>query len=184
MGTLVFGMMQSLDGYVDGVPGGPHMDMPGPRLHRHFNDTVRASAGIVYGRRMYEVMRYWDVDQPEWDAVARDFAAAWRPVPKWVLSSSLDAVGPNATLVRGDAAAFVRTLKSQLKGEIGVAGPTLAASLSALGLIDEYQLHFRPFVLGGGKPFFLGGGAVPSLRFVRAESIGEDAVKLTYVVDR
>ncbi|HEY0018267.1 MAG TPA: hypothetical protein VGC13_18270 [Longimicrobium sp.] len=76
MGTLVFGMMQSLDGYVSDAAGGPQLPPPGDRLHRHFNDAVRASAGIIYGRRMYEVMRYWDDDQPDWDAVARDFAAA------------------------------------------------------------------------------------------------------------
>jgi hypothetical protein len=86
MGKLVFGMMQSLDGYVDGVEGGLEMPAPGPELHRHFNDHVRGLAGSLYGRRMYEVMRYWDEDQPEWDALEHDFAAAWRAQPKWVVS--------------------------------------------------------------------------------------------------
>ena len=108
MGKLVFGMMQSLDGYVAGAAGGPQLPRPGDRLHRHFNDHVRALAGIVYGRRMYEVMRYWDDDQPDWDAVERDFAAAWRATPKWVVSHTLESVGPNAALVRDDAGAFVR----------------------------------------------------------------------------
>ncbi len=76
--TLVFGMMQSLDGYVAGVAGGPQMPPPGDQLARHFNDHVRTLAGMVYGRRMYEVMHYWDDDQPEWDAADRDFAMAWR----------------------------------------------------------------------------------------------------------
>ena len=179
MGTLVFGMMQSLDGYVAGAPGGPELPPPGDALHRHFNDHVRQLAGIVYGRRMYEVMRYWDDDRPEWDAVARDFAAAWRAKPKWVVSRTLDSVGPNATLVRDDAGAVVRAVKAKLDGEIDVAGPELAGGLAALGLIDEYRLYFRPFVLGGGKPYFA--GARPPLRFVGAEPVGEDAVRLTYV---
>jgi dihydrofolate reductase len=92
MGKLVYGMMQSLDGYVAGAAGDLQMPRPGERLHRHFNDTVRASVGIIYGRRMYEVMRYWDDDHRDWDAVARDFAAAWRAKPKWVVSRTLESV--------------------------------------------------------------------------------------------
>ena len=89
MGKLVFGMMQSLDGYVAGASGGQQLPRPGDQLHRHFNDHVRELAGIIYGRRMYEVMRYWDDDQPDWGVVERDFAAAWRPKPKWVVSRTL-----------------------------------------------------------------------------------------------
>jgi len=177
MGKLVFGMMQSLDGYVAGAPGGPQLSPPGERLHRHFNDHVRQLAGIVYGRRMYAVMRYWDDDRPEWDAVARDFAEAWRAKPKWVVSRTLESVGPNATLVRDDVDTVMRELKAKLDGEIDVAGPELAGTLTALGLIDEYRLYFRPFVLGGGKPYF--SGPRPPLRLVSAESVGEDAVRLT-----
>lgn len=180
MGKLVFGMMQSLDGYVAGVTGGPQMPPPGEQLHRHFNDYARELAGIIYGRRMYEVMRYWDDDQPDWNAVGRDFAAAWRAKPKWVVSRTLESVGPNATLVRDDGGAFVRALKAKLDGEIDVAGPELAGALTALGLIDEYRLYFRPFILGGGKPYF--SGPRPPLRLVGAESVGEDAVRLTYAV--
>lgn len=179
MGTLVFGMMQSLDGYVAGPPGGPQMPPPGEALHRHFNDQVRGAAGILYGRRMYEVMRYWDTDHPDWGPVERDFADAWRPKPKWVVSRTLKDVGPNATLVGDDLGAFVTSLRAELDGEIDVSGPELAAGLAALGLLDEYRLYLRPFVLGGGKPYFA--GARPPLRLVGAEPIGEDAVRVTYV---
>ena len=126
MAKLVFGMMQSLDGYIAGVAGGPQLSAPGEQLGRHFNDHVRTLAGMVYGRRMYEVMRYWDDDQPDWDAVEHDFASAWRGKPKWVASRTLNDVGPNATLIRDDASAFVRKLKEEISGEIDVAGPELA----------------------------------------------------------
>lgn len=180
MATLVFGMMQSLDGYIAGVAGGPQLPPPGDQLGRHFNDHVRALAGMVYGRRMYEVMRYWDDDRPDWDAVERDFAMTWRAKPKWVASRTLGEVGPNATLIRGDASAFVRKLKEEISGEIDVAGPELAAGLTASGLIDEYRLYFRPFVLGGGKPYFA--GPLAPLRLVGANPVGEDAVRLTYAL--
>jgi dihydrofolate reductase len=179
MAKLVFGMMQSLDGYVAGVAGGPELPPPGIALHRYFNDHVRSIAGCLYGRRMYEVMRYWDVDRPDWDAVEHDFAAAWRAQQKWVASRSLKSVGANATLVSDDLEAFVRRLKAEVKGDIDVAGPDLAGSLTDLGLVDEYRLYFRPFVLGRGKPYF--SGFRPRLRFVSADPVGEDAVRLTFV---
>ena len=179
MGNLVFGMMQSLDGYVAGVAGGPELPPPGVALHRYFNEHVRGLAGSLYGRRMYEVMRYWDEDRPDWDAADHDFAAAWRAQPKWVASRSLQSVGANATLAGDDVAAFARRLKADVEGDIDVAGPDLAGSLTDLGLIDEYRLYFRPFVLGGGKPYFA--GARPPLRIIASDRVGEDAVRLTCV---
>lgn len=174
MAKLFFGMNQSLDGYVD------HLEFPpGASLFRHFCELVRGLTGSVYGRRMYEVMRYWDEDRSEWGVEQRDFAAAWRNQPKWVVSRSLKSVGPNATLVKDDVEAMVRGLKAQLSGEIQVGGPDLARSLTDLGLIDEYRLYLRPVVLGRGKPFFA--GPRPPLRLVASDLIGEDAIRLTYV---
>jgi dihydrofolate reductase len=128
---------------------------------------------------MYEIMRYWDEDLSEWVAEERDFAAAWRRQPKWVVSHSLKSVGPNATLIADDLEAAIRGLKEQLAGEIEVAGPDLAQSLTDLGLIDEYRLYLHPVVLGHGKPFFA--GPRPPLRLATSEQIGEDVMKLTYV---
>src|SRR3954470_19044196 len=107
---------------------------------------------------MYEVMRIWDEDRPEWGAEQRDFTAAWRSQPKWVVSRSLKSVGPNATLVADDFEKVIRGLKAELAGEIQVGGPVLAQSLTDAGLIDEYQLYLRPVVLGAGTPFFAGPG--------------------------
>ena len=117
MGKLVFGMMQSLDGYVDGVAGRLELPPPGVALGRHFTDHVRGLAGCLYGRRIYEIMRYWDEDRSEWDARDHDFAAAWRAQPKWVVSRTLKSVGPNATLVAENLDAFVRRLKEDVEGE-------------------------------------------------------------------
>jgi len=182
MAKIVFGMMQSLDGYVAGVEGEldpPLHTPPGIALFRYWIDYVRDLAGSLYGRRIYEVMRYWDDDRPEWGDAEHEFAAVWRTQPKWVASRSLQSVGPNATLVGDDLEAFVRRLKAEVDGIIDVAGPDLAAHLTDLGLIDEYHLYFRPYVLGRGKPYFARAG--PPLRFIGSEPVGEDAVKLTYV---
>ena len=99
MGKLIFGMNLSLDGYVDGLSGNLEMPPPSPKLFSYWIENVRGHAGTVYGRRMYEVMRYWDDDHPEWTESFREFAIAWRELPKWVVSRTLQAVGPNATLI-------------------------------------------------------------------------------------
>jgi dihydrofolate reductase len=172
MAKLIFGMNQSLDGYVDhlGLP-------PTPGLFRHWIEQVQGLTGSVYGRGMYQVMRYWDEDQPDWGAAEREFADAWRRQPKWVVSRSLTSVGPNATLVSDDVEATVHGLKADHAGEIAVSGPDLAHSLA--GLIDEYRLYLHPVALGRGKPFFA--GPSPRLRLVASDRIGEDVIRLTYV---
>lgn len=179
MARLIFAMTQSLDGYVGAADGSlDAFPLPDDALFRHFTEFESSLAGVVYGRRIYEIMRYWEEDQSQWTAIEHTFATAWRVHPKWVVSRSLKSVGPNATLVGGDVEAFVRNLKSKIHGDIGVAGPELAASLTAAGLIDEYRLYFRPAVLGSGKPYFA--SARPALNLVAVDRVGDDAVRLTY----
>jgi len=174
MAKLVFGMNQSLDGYVD------HMRFaPGPTLFRHFIEEAQRQAGSIYGRVMYSLMRYWDDDQPDWGADEHAFAAAWRRQPKWVVSHTLTSVGPNATLVGDDLEGAIRELKATRDGEIEVAGPNLARSLTDLGLIDEYRIYLHPVVLGHGTPYFA--GPRPPLRLMTNDRIDENVIRLTYV---
>jgi dihydrofolate reductase len=174
MAKLVFGMNQSLDGYVDHMAFGPS-----PALFQHFIEEARGQAGSVYGRRMYEIMRYWDDDHPEWGEAEQAFAAAWRNQPKWVVSRTLQSVGPNASLVGNDLEGAIRELKATRDGEIEVAGPNLAHSLTELGLIDEYRIYLHPVVLGHGKPYFA--GPRPPLRLMSNDRIDGDVIRLTYV---
>ena len=173
MAKLVFGMNVSLDGYVDHLAFAPSR-----ALFRHFIEETRGLTGSVYGREMYGIMRYWDDDHPEWDAEEQAFAAAWRAQPKWVVSRSLKSVGPNARLLEDDLEGAIRELKAEHEGEIEVAGPDLARSLTALGLIDEYRLYLHPVVLGRGKSFFA--GPRPPLRLLTHDRMG-DVLRLTYV---
>ncbi len=174
MAKLVFGMNVSLDGYVD-----HDKFAPGPKLFRHFIEQVRGLAGSIYGRGMYEVMRYFDVEHPEWGAPEREFAEAWRKQPKWIVSNSLKSVGPNATLVSSDLEATIRKLKAELDGEIDVTGPVLAKSLTELGLIDEYRIYLHPVVLGKGNPYFA--GPRPPLRLKSSQQMDENVIQLVYV---
>lgn len=173
MAKFVFAMNVSLDGYVDHDRYSP----PGPELFQHFIEQTRGLSGSLYGRVMYETMRYWDEDHADWTPDLRAYSEAWCRQPKWVVSRSLETVGPNATLIRDDVEAAARAIKAGHDVEILVAGPQLAHSLA--GLIDEYHLYIRPFVLGHGKPFFV--GSLPPLRLVGNERVGEDTIRLTYV---
>jgi dihydrofolate reductase len=167
-------MNQSLDGFVD------HMKFaPDATLFRHFVEEAEQQAGSIYGRKIYEIMRYWDDDQADWGADERAFAAAWRRQPKWVVSRTLKSVGPNATLIDGDLEAAIRALKAEHDGEIEVAGPDLASSLTKLGLIDEYRIYLHPVVLGEGTRYFA--GPRPPLRLTGHDRIGEDVIRLTYI---
>lgn len=174
MAKLVFGMNQSLDGYVDHMKFGPDQT-----LFRHFIDQTEGLTGSLYGRKLYEIMSYWDEEHPEWSDANRAFAAAWRKNPKWVVSRGTPAVGPNASLLAGDLASAIRKLKVEHEGEIEVGGPDLARTLTTLGLIDEYRIYLHPVVLGQGTPFFA--EARPPLRLTSHEQIGDSVIKLTYV---
>ncbi|MFP2904860.1 dihydrofolate reductase family protein [Pyxidicoccus sp. 3LFB2] len=174
MARLVFGMNQSLDGYVDHTEFGPS-----PTLFRHFIKEAQGQVGSVYGRKLYEIMRYWDDEHPEWGADERAFAEAWRRQQKWVVSRTLKSVGPNATLVEGELEGAIRKLKAERTGEIEVAGPGLARSLTELGLIDEYRIYLHPVVLGRGTPYFA--GPRPPLRLVSHDRMDENVLRLTYV---
>lgn len=175
MAKLFFGMNQSLDGYVDH----DRMTPPSPKLFRHFVDQTDHLAGSLYGRGLYGLMSYWDQDQPDWDADHQAFAMAWRKAPKWVVSSTLQGVGPNAKVLGPDLETEVRRLKDEVQGEIEVGGPKLAQRLTELGLIDEYRIYLHPEVLGHGTPFF--GGARPPLRLASSEQIDGNVMLLSYL---
>lgn len=173
MAKFVVSMNVSLDGYVD------HEGFaPGPELFRHWIEQVRGATASLYGRRIYEIMRYWETPLAEWTDDHRAFAAAWLAQPKWVASTTLATVGSNATLVSADIKSCARRLKADLDGEVAVSGTVLAQTLGEIGLIDEYRLYYHPVVLGRGKPFFA--GPLPRLRLVASERITEDVIRLTY----
>lgn len=175
MATFVYALNQSIDGNVDHTAFSP-----GPELFAHFVEQTRASVGCVYGRGMYELMRYWETDDPGWSEAERAYAHAWREQPTWVVSNTLTEVGPGATLLSGDAAtvaATLRDLTAHLTGEVEVAGPRLAQSLSDVGLIDEYRVYLHPVVVGEGPRLLL---SAPPLRLVAAETLPEGVVSLVY----
>lgn len=174
MAHLFYGMNQSLDGYVDHDAFGPS-----DTLFRHFIAQTAGLAASIYGGRMYGLMRYWDDDQPDWSADHRAFAEAWRATPKFVLSQTLTAVGPNATLLHDDPVTAIADVKQRFAGEIELAGPALAGLVVDSGLIDEYRIYLHPVVLGGGTPYLR--AARPPLRLLDSTRMDEAVLRLRYI---
>lgn len=179
MALVSYGMLVSLDGYIADPDGQLALPAPGAELHRYFNQRQRAIALSVYGRRMWEVMSYWGEPDPDRDDVGQEFALEWMRTPKVVFSASLADVPKGVTVIATDAVAMMRRLKADTEGEIEVSGASLAASLGAAGLIDEYLLFAQPVVLGRGTPFFADGFR-PELRLIGSEVLPDDVVLTRY----
>ena len=183
MGTVSYGMLVSLDGFIESSNGNDSWAVPDAELHRHFNDLERATDVLLYGRRLYEVMAaYWptvdeDSSVPDYEL---EYARIWRSKPKVVFSKTLDEVGWNSRLVRDNVAEEVQRLKAQPDTVISVGGAGLAASLMRLGLIDEVRLYIQPVILGSGKPMFSPSQDSISLRLVTTHTFGSGVVLLHY----
>lgn len=174
MARFTLSMNLSLDGYVD-----HDRFAPDPVLFQHWIDAVDATPVSIYGRKIYELMRYWEVDQPGWGPGEFAFATAWRAQEKHVVSQTLTEVGPNARLIATDIEANLHRLKADLPGEVEVSGTQLVRSMGQMGLIDEYRLYYHPVVLGQGRPLFP--GPLPRLRLTDCLRIGTEVMRLTYV---
>jgi dihydrofolate reductase len=156
MRKLIYSMGVSLDGFIAGPDGEFDWAAPDEELHRFHNQQTREIGAHLCGRRLYEVMSYWEtVDEtsPAPEHVL-EFARIWKALPKIVFSKTLERVEGNATLVRDGAAGEVARLKEQPGKDLAVGGAGLASSLIKLGLVDEYRLFVSPAVVGGGTPFF------------------------------
>ena len=178
--TMIFGMAQSLDGFIANEAGEITLPAPEDGLHRYFNRQLQETTVSLYGRRMYEVMQFWETADtaPGMQPWEIEFAKIWQRVPKVVVSRTLREVGPNARLVRTDIESELRELKSRTDGIIDVAGPTLAALCARYGLIDEYRLYFQPTVLGAGKRYFP--EPPGALKLLGTEKLPQETVLLRY----
>jgi len=151
MGKLVHSSIASLDGYVNDEGGSFDWAAPDEELHAFVNDLVRPAEVHLCGRRMYEVMQYWETaGGPEDPPVIQDFARMWRASDKIVVSRSLGAVTTaRTTLVESFDPQAVARLKDA-SSMVTIGGPTLAAEAYRAGLVDEVQIVFVPYVAGGG----------------------------------
>jgi dihydrofolate reductase len=170
MAKLIYSAITSLDEYVADERGKFDWAMPSEEVHAFVNELESRIATYLYGRRMYEVMKYWETapttgNEPQ---VMRDYARVWQSAEKVVYSRSLDAVTTKKTRLehRFDPEA-VRTIKASAMRDVSIGGATLAGAAIAAGLVDEVHLLMTPVLVGGGTR------ALPSGVRVRLELLNE-----------
>jgi dihydrofolate reductase len=183
MRKVIYAMSVSLDGYIESSSGDLGWSNPDQELHSHFNQLESETDIRFYGRRLYEIMAaYWPTadENPTALEYEKEYARIWRKMPKIVFSKTLEQVGWNSRLVRGNIAELVNQLKAQPGKDMSVGGAELASSFMQLGLIDEYWLYMHPVILGGGKPLFRPLPNPLRLELVETRQFGRGVVLLRY----
>jgi dihydrofolate reductase len=182
MRRLIYSMTVSLDGFMAGPHGEIDWSAPDEELHRFHQREVAELGAHLCGRRLYQTMSVWDSDDavgalPEY---VREFAPIWRGLPKIVFSSTLEEVGPNATLARAGLAEEVLRLKEESGKDLAVGGAGLASGLIERGLVDEFRLFVTPVLLGGGTPYFPPLDERVGLELLETRTFGPRVVYLRY----
>jgi dihydrofolate reductase len=180
MGTLIYSMSISLDGYVEDVSGDIAFSEPDEEVHRFANQQARETAAFLFGRGLYEVMEeFWTApERADGHEVEAAFAREYSATPRIVFSDSLESVAPGCRLVRrADAVEEVVRLKKETDGDLSIGGAGLAASL--VDLIDEFRPMVVPAFVGGGKPYFPLGADL-RLELVEQRTFGDGTVYLRY----
>jgi dihydrofolate reductase len=179
---LIYSMGVSLDGFIAGPDGDIDWSAPDEELHRFHNQQMRDLGAHLLGRRLYEVMAYWETadENPSTPDHELEFARIWKDMPRIVFSKTLEKVEGNARLVRDGVAEEVATLKEQPGQDLAVGGAGLASTLMKLGLVDEYRLFVSPVVLGGGTPYFPALDGRIDLKLVETQTFGSRVVYVRY----
>jgi dihydrofolate reductase len=182
MRNLIYSMGVSLDGFIAGPDGGIDWSAPDEELHRFHNQQTRELGTHLCGRRLYEVMRYWDTADQNPSAAEHEleFARIWQRLPKIVFSRTLTEVEGNARLATEGIAEEVAKLREQPGKDLGVGGAGLASACIKVGLVDEYRLFVNPVVLGGGTPYFPALEDRTNLELVETQTFGSRVVYVRY----
>ena len=182
MRNLIYSMGVSLDGFIAGPDGDFAWSAPDEELHRFHNQQTRELGAHLCGRRLYQVMTYWETaDQNPYVAEHElEFAHIWQELPKVVFSRTLTEVEGNSRLATGDIAEEVGKLRQQPGKDLGVGGADLASACIKLDLVDEYRLFVSPVVVGGGTPFFPPLDEKIDLELVETRTFGSRVTYLRY----
>ena len=182
MRKVIYSMGVSLDGFIAGPNGEIDWSAPDEELHRFHNEQAREMGVNLYGRRLHEVMTYWETadESPSAQEYEIEFARIWKETPKIVFSRTLEKVEGNARLVRDNIADEVARLKEQPGKDMAVGGAGLASTFIKLGLIDEFRAFIHPGVLGAGTPYFPPMDERIDLRLVETRTFGSGVVYVRY----
>jgi dihydrofolate reductase len=183
MANLIYSAIASLDGYVADEDGNFDWAAPDEEVHSFVNELERPVGIYLYGRRMYEVMVYWETADTLADqspSPEREFAEIWKAADKIVYSKTLEqAASAQTRIEREFDPEAVRRLKGSAERDLSVGGPDLAAQAIKAGLVDELHLFVAPIIVGGGTPW-LPGGVRLKLELLDQRRFGSGVVYLQY----
>jgi dihydrofolate reductase len=182
MRKVIYGMFVSVDGFIEGPNREIDWHVVDEELHTFSNDLQAEVGAYLFGRRMYEVMAYWETADQNLSSPAYEleFARNYKRIPKIVFSKTLEQVEGNARLVREGAIEEVAKLKAQPGKDLEIGGAGLASTFIPLGMVDEYRIFIHPAVLGSGTPFFPALDKPINLRLVETHRFGSGVVYLRY----
>ena len=182
MGNVIYSMGVSLDGFIAGPNGDIDWSAPDEELHRFHNEQARELGAHLCGRRLYEVMTFWETADQNPSAAEHEleFARIWQDLPKIVFSTTLTQVEGNARLARDGVAEEIAKIRDQTGEALAVGGAGLASTCIELGLVDEYRLFVSPVVLGGGTPYFPALEERTNLELVETRTFGSRVVYVRY----
>jgi dihydrofolate reductase len=182
MRKLIYSMGVSLDGFIAGPDGEIDWSAPDEELHRFHNQQVRELGAHLCGRRLYEVMAYWETadENPSAPEHELEFARIWNELPKIVFSKTLEKVEGNARLVSNGVVEEVTKLKEQPGKDLAVGGAGLASTLIEGDLVDDFRLFISPVLLGGGTPYFPALHERLNLELVATQTFGSRVVYVRY----
>lgn len=182
MGKLIYGFNTSLDGYIEDGGGSIDWTDPDEELHRFWNAFEATIGTHLYGRRLYETMRYWETarEEPDQPPVMLEYARIWQGIQNVVYSTTLDEPPTGRTRVeRSFDAAAVAQMKAESPTDMSIGGAELAAHAIRAGLVDEFHQVVVPVMLGGGKPWLPDGVRI-DLKLVDERRFPSGAVYLAY----
>jgi dihydrofolate reductase len=179
---VIYSPMVSVDGFVEGPDRKLDWVIIDEELHSFVNDQQREIDAYLFGRRMYEVMMYWDTAEtdPSNPEYALEFARIWKHIHKIVFSKTLEQVQGNARLSRGNIVEEIASLKTEPGKDMSVGGAAIAATLRQSRLIDEYRLFIHPVILGGGTPMFRALDHKINLQLVETHTFQSGVIFLRY----
>ncbi len=184
MGRLIYGMIQSLDGYTEDARGAFGWGTPDEEMHAYINELAAPVGTYLYGRRMYETMVYWETAHtlPDEPQVVLDWARQWQAAEKVVYSRTLaEPRSARTRIEREFDAEAVRRMKAEAGHDITINGPALAGEALGAGVVDELQMIVYPVIVGGGKRFFPEGVRL-DLELIEERCFGSGVVVLRYTV--
>lgn len=183
MANLIYSAITSLDGYVADEEGNFDWAAPDEEVHSFVNELERPVGIYLYGRRMYEVMVYWETADTLADQSPppeRDFAEIWQAADKVVYSKTLEQASSARTRIEREFdPEAVRRLTASAERDLSVGGPDLAAQAIKAGLVDELHLFVTPIIVGGGNPWLPDGVRV-KLELLDERRFGSGVVYLQY----